>query len=95
MHPGGVEVPLSHRGVEIILGRLIVDEAVRDRFTRAPATTLRELAALGLELNPVEFAALVSVSPAALQRLARSLDPRLQKAALIAPVIDDTEEEEP
>jgi hypothetical protein len=86
---------MSHRGVEIILGRLIVDEAVRQRFTRAPAATLRELAALGLELNPVEFSALVSVPPAALQRLARSLDPRLQKAALIAPIVNDTEEEEP
>jgi hypothetical protein len=86
---------MSHRGVEIILGRLIVDEAVRQRFTRAPATTLRELAALGLELNPVEFSALVAVSPAALQRLARSLDPRLQKAALVTPVVDEAGEEEP
>jgi hypothetical protein len=80
---------MSHSGVEIILGRLIVDEAVRQRFIRAPAATLRELAALGIELNPVEFSALVSVSPAALQRLARSLDPRLQKAALLAPGCGD------
>jgi hypothetical protein len=77
---------MSHRGVEIVLGRLATDEAMRRRFREAPATALRELLAMGLELSPVELAALESLDAAALHRFAQALDPRLQKATLL----DDT-----
>jgi hypothetical protein len=86
---------MSHRGVEIVLGRLIVDEAVRRQFVQAPAETLRELSANGLELNPVEFSALLSVLPAALQRFAKTLDPRLLKAALVPPLEDGSSGRDP
>jgi len=76
---------MSHRGVEIVLGRLVTDEAMRRRFWQAPTQALRDLMALGLELSAVEMAALESLDAAALQRFALSLDPRLQKAELLAP----------
>jgi len=73
---------MSHRGVEVVLGRLATDRAVRNRFRRAPAVTLRELVASGIELSPVEMAALGTLDPAAVQRFALALDPKIQKAVL-------------
>jgi hypothetical protein len=83
---------MSHRGVEIALGRLATDEVVRDRFRLAPAQALQELVALGIELSPVELAALRALSPLALQRFAHSLDSRLRKAAPAAQVRSEAEE---
>jgi hypothetical protein len=74
---------MSHRGVEIVLGRLATDEAIRHRFRQSPALALRELMALGLELSPVELAALEALDPSAIQRFAQALDARLQKAVLV------------
>jgi hypothetical protein len=84
---------MTQRGVEIVLGRLVTDEAIRSRFQKAPALALRELMALGLELSPVELAALETLEPAAVQRFAQALDSRLQKAVLVAQ-IDGREGEE-
>jgi hypothetical protein len=74
---------MSHRGVEIVLGRLATDEALRNSFRRSPALALREILALGVELSSVELAALELVDPAALHIFAQTLDPRLQKALLV------------
>jgi hypothetical protein len=75
---------MSHRGVEIVLGRLATDESIRRRFGEAPGVVLKEMMALGLELSAVELAALERLDPWAIQRFAQSLDSRLQKAALVA-----------
>jgi hypothetical protein len=74
---------MTHRGVEIVLGRLATDEALRQRFRQAPAAVLKELIALGIELSPVELGTLESLDAAAVHRFAQTLDPRLQKAALV------------
>ncbi len=84
---------MSHRGVEVVLGRLATDEAWRERFRRAPAAALRELIGSGLELSPVELAALESLEPSAVRRFAQALDPRLQKAVLVAQAAVSTDEE--
>jgi hypothetical protein len=76
---------MSHRGVEIVLGRLATDEAARRRFKESPAEALQELIALGIELSPVELLALRGLDSSALQHFAQSLDTRLQKAALLTP----------
>jgi hypothetical protein len=77
---------MSHRGVEIVLGRLATDEALRKRFRQAPAVVLKELISLGIELSPVELGTLESLDPSAVHRFAQALDPRLQKAALVTEV---------
>src|SRR5262249_18337123 len=79
---GGGGVSMSHRTVEIVLGRLATDELMRRRFREAPMLALREVMASGLELSPVELAALEKLDPADLQRFAQALDSRLQKADL-------------
>jgi len=84
---------MTQRGVEIVLGRLVTDEAIRGRFRQSPELALRELMALGVELSPVELAALASLEPAAVQRFAQALDSRLQKAVLVGQV-DGSEGEE-
>jgi hypothetical protein len=84
---------MSHRGVEIVLGRLATDDAVRQRFRQAPASALRELMAMGVELSAVELMALESLDPSALHRFAQALDPRLQKAVLAAPAREDAGED--
>ena len=75
---------MSHRGVEIVLGRLATDEATRRRFRQAPRETLRELLATGIELSPVELAALETLDASAVQHFARALDARLQRAVLLS-----------
>ena len=76
---------MSHRGVEVVLGRLATDEALREKFVAAARRTLEELIAQGLELSAVERTALEGLDRAALDRFAAALDPRLQKA-LLAPL---------
>jgi hypothetical protein len=73
---------MSQRGVEIVLGRLATDVALRRRFCRAPSFTLKTLTALGIDLSAIERGALARLRPAALERFARTLDLRLQKATL-------------
>jgi hypothetical protein len=81
---------MSHRGVEIVLGRLATDESIRRRFREAPAQALRDLLDSGIELSQVERSALESLDAAALQDFARTLDSRLQKAAQAgATVLED------
>jgi hypothetical protein len=85
---------MTQRGVEIVLGRLATDEAVRRRFQQSPALALRDLLAMGIELTAVEMMALESLDASAVQRFAQALDPRLQKAVLVAPARGSDAEEE-
>ena len=73
---------MSQKSVEIVLGKLVTDEEVRGRFRAAPLEVLESVRQAGWDLSAVETAALRSVDPTALERFARSLDPRLQKASL-------------
>jgi len=71
---------MSQRGVEVVLGRLVTDTALRHRFEQAPRQMLQEFIAEGIELTSVERSSLDGVDRAALDRFARTLDPRIQKA---------------
>jgi hypothetical protein len=73
---------VTQRNVEVVIGRLATDEALRERFRQDPADELRRLEGEGLELAPVERQALLGLRPTALERFAETLDPRLQKATL-------------
>lgn len=73
---------VSQKSVEIVIGRLATDEALRGRFTRQPQATLQELVGTGLELSPGEAEALLAMPADVLRVLATWVHPRLQKAAL-------------
>jgi hypothetical protein len=75
-------VPLAHRIIEILVGRLITDEQFRGEFLRAPEATLLALCERGLELSRTEIAALMNTDPTLWARTASGIDPRLQKASL-------------
>lgn len=85
---------MTQRAVEVVVGRLATDEGLRESFRRAPARTLGELASLGLELSPVEIAALRALDAEAVEGFARALDARLQKAVLVSPAAGAGEEED-
>ena len=75
--------------VEIVIGRLLTDEAFRARFLAGPEATLQDLVDRGLELGRCEIAALVSTDRTLWAVAADTLDPRLQKIAVALPAADE------
>jgi hypothetical protein len=73
---------MSQRDVERIVGRLVTDEGFRRRFAREPVAALHELVESGFELNGCERRALLAIAPAAVERFAAAIDPRIQKSDL-------------
>lgn len=73
---------MSHRNVEIVIGKLLTDEALRWEFRRRPASVLLRLADEGIGLTNSEVDAVLGLDLAALERFVGTLDPRLQKASL-------------
>lgn len=73
---------MGQRSVEVLIGRLVTDEELRGRFVVAPRETIQLEQQRGLELSAEEVAAVLASPVALWERLAASLDPRLQKARL-------------
>ncbi len=73
---------MSQPNVEIVIGKLVRDEALRWEFRRRPASALLRLAEQGLSLTTAEADALLGVDLPALERFVATLDERLQKASL-------------
>lgn len=73
---------MAHRIIEMLIGRLITDEQFRCDFVGNPHETLHMLRELGLELSPIEVAALINTDASVWTQAAEGLDPRLQKASL-------------
>jgi hypothetical protein len=75
-------VGVAQRSIEILIGRLITDEAFRDAFLANRVLALQAFIDTGHELTSVEFSA-IQATPAALWRIiADHVDPRLQRAKL-------------
>lgn len=72
---------MSQRNVEVLIGRLVTDEAFRAMFLRDPAATLTQFIEWGYELTPLEIAALQATDPSLWTRTAEQIDPRLQKVS--------------
>lgn len=70
------------RIIELLIGRLVTDEAFRSEFLTDPTKTLTALTERGLDLNATEIAALVNTDPSLWLHAADRIDPRLQKASL-------------
>ena len=73
---------MSHRIIEMLIGRLIADEQFRAEFLNDPEKTLVDLCERGFELSKTEIAALVNTDRTLWARTADAIDPRLQKASL-------------
>ena len=67
---------MSQEAVEKALGKLLTDDAFRDRFFRAPAV---ESVAVGLALSRGELEALSHLPPQMLARISRRLDDRIRR----------------
>src|SRR5262245_51291740 len=76
----GEHMGMSQRGVEVVLGKLATDAALRRQFKQSPRQALQKFIADGIELTRVECASLESLDWAALERFAKTVDPRIQKA---------------
>ncbi len=72
---------VAHRSIEILIGRLVTDEAFRAAFLRDTASTLAGFVEAGHELTSVEIAALRATHADVWRRVAEQVDPRLQKAS--------------
>jgi hypothetical protein len=71
---------MTQKNVEWVLGRLITDADFRESLRRRPAAALEELAAAGVELNPVERRALAAVDFSLFEEAASAVSSRLQRA---------------
>jgi hypothetical protein len=70
---------MTHRSVETLIGRLVTDPALRQRFSKDRAAVLREFCEQGHELTSVEQEGLAATDPDALRALADALDRRIRK----------------
>jgi hypothetical protein len=73
---------LAQRHIEVLIGRLVTDEAFRAAFLRDPQSALERFTDSGHELTAVEIAALQATRSELWASVADQLDPRLQKASL-------------
>jgi hypothetical protein len=70
---------MSHRNVELLIGRLVTDPVCRRRFEVDPVSFLQELNTQGCELSAVEIEALATIDLRSIRTFAAALDPRLRK----------------
>jgi len=73
---------MSHRNVEILIGRLLTDEDLRRRFTREPAATLDEYCQQGWELSRSEIDAILSGEATMWGEMARRIPSKLKRCSL-------------
>ena len=73
---------MSQRAIEIIVGRLVTDEAFRKSFERDPRHTLEQVLAQGVSLTETEIGALIGTRATLWAEMGDQIDPHLQKADL-------------
>src|SRR3989442_13123482 len=73
---------MTQQSVEILIGKLLTDEELREAFEQDPHEVLVWLLRQGLPLSRLEMEALKSIKPSDLSGLADLIDRRLQKASL-------------
>ena len=73
---------MAQRHIEVLIGRLVTDEAFRAAFQTDAKAALERFAESGHELTAVEMQALQATRPDLWAQVAEQLDPRLQKASL-------------
>src|SRR3989442_15994089 len=86
---------MTHQSVELLIGKLVTDEELREAFQQNPHAVLAWRRDQGLQLSSLEMDALKSIDPSELSGLADIIDRRLQKASLrrgyMAHIVHDTD----
>jgi hypothetical protein len=72
---------MAHRSIEILIGRLVTDEAFRAAFLKDADATLHGFIESGYELTRLELAAVTHTRQDLWSLVADRIDPRLQKAS--------------
>jgi hypothetical protein len=90
---GGIDV--TQRSIEILIGRLVTDEAFRDAFAADRDAALARFVAAGHDLTPLELALVRSMAAERWRKAAAHVDPRLQKANLSTQRKDPGDDDEP
>ena len=72
---------MAQRNVEIVIGRLMTDEAFRTAFFDDPALVLTRFIESGYDLTAVEVTALRATDARVWAQAAERIDPRLQKVS--------------
>ena len=65
---------MTQRWIEIVIGKLVTDKELRQKFLGAPRETLLELIDQGTHLTSSEIAALVAMDAELWERTAREID---------------------
>ena len=73
---------MSQRHVELLIGRLLTDDDLRDEFTRAPFETLAEYCQQGWDLSRGEIDALIQTDVRFWRSAAAQLPSRLRRSTL-------------
>jgi hypothetical protein len=73
---------VTQRSIEVVIGRLVTDEEFRATFVKDPRQVIEQLIERGIHLTRAEVAALMATDAGLWDRVADSVDPRLQKADL-------------
>lgn len=70
---------MSQRTVQIIIGKLVTDDAFRRRFEAGRAGVLTAIDTASPDLTAIEREALVALDLQSCARFAETLDPRIRK----------------
>jgi|SoiMetStandDraft_2_1073263.scaffolds.fasta_scaffold13092_3 hypothetical protein len=73
---------MSQKTVQLVIGRLLTDEELRERFVERARETLTDLRDQGFELTGEEIEALAQSDPEAWPTMADRIHPRLQRCTL-------------
>ena len=76
---------MAHKTVQFIIGRILTDEELREKFLVAPFETLAAFRDAGLELTPGEIDALLLTDPRLWRAGPEWVDSRLQRCCLKTP----------
>ncbi|HZR25292.1 MAG TPA: Os1348 family NHLP clan protein [Vicinamibacterales bacterium] len=73
---------MSQKTVQLIIGRILTDEELRQKFLVSPVETLSSFRESGLELTDAEIDALTSTDRTLWKDGANRIDSRLQRCCL-------------
>ena len=73
---------MAQRNIEVLIGRLVTDEAFRSLFRNDAVAAVERFIEAGYELTPTEIAAVIATNGDLWTIVADQIDPRLQKASL-------------